>query len=87
MCPNYEPEGQGRGSTFRMCHALKKIAILLNKSLIPSHLKWPALYKLIWTAIQSKYKTYSTLDFLINMLHVYLFLGNFTFQHGLLGSK
>ena len=44
MCPNYEPEGQGRGSTFRVCHALKKIAILLNKSLIPSHLKWPALY-------------------------------------------
>ena len=47
MCPNYEPEGQGRGSTFRVCHALKKIAILLNKSLIPSHLKWPALYNVI----------------------------------------
>ena len=47
MCPNYEPEGQERGSTFRVCHALKKIAILLNKSLIPSHLKWPALYGLI----------------------------------------
>ena len=44
MCPNFEPEGQGRGSTFRVCHALKKIAILLNKSLIPSHLKWPPLY-------------------------------------------
>ena len=44
MCPNYEPEGQGHGSTFRVCHALKKNAILLNKSLIPSHLKWPALY-------------------------------------------
>ena len=44
MYPKYEPEGQGRGSTFRVCHALKKVAILLNKSLIPSHLKWPALY-------------------------------------------
>ena len=30
MCPNYEPEGQGRGSTFRVCHALKKMAISLH---------------------------------------------------------
>ena len=36
MCPNYEAEGQGRGSTYRV--------VLLNKSLLPSHLKWPALY-------------------------------------------
>ena len=30
MYPNYEPEGQGRGSTFRVCHALFTYAILLN---------------------------------------------------------
>ena len=34
MCPNYEPEGQGRGSTFRICHAHLKKAILLHGSLV-----------------------------------------------------
>ena len=30
MCPNYEPEGQGRGSSFRVCHALGRLASLLH---------------------------------------------------------
>ena len=30
MCPNFELEGQGRGSSFRVCHALGRLAILLH---------------------------------------------------------
>ena len=30
MCPNYEPEVQGRDRSFRVCHALGRLAILLH---------------------------------------------------------
>jgi hypothetical protein len=29
-----EPDGQGRGSTFKVCYALLKDAILINSSLV-----------------------------------------------------
>ena len=46
MCPIYEPEGQGRGSTFRVCHTLKKMAISLHtEALVDSQMATTAQAK------------------------------------------